>query len=308
MPEVSVILATHNRAAFLQDCLASLCAQTVPPESFEVCVIANACTDNTVDVVRAFADSHRTHNIFVVEEAEPGVSRARNCGIRATTAPLLANIDDDTRAVPDWLESYLTRFKSLPGSVALIAGDVTPIWQTPPPDWLTPWMKGILSATTNLGTEPRYLKDNEGLLECNSFYRRDVMTELGLYPVGLGRIGNSLLSGEGAIHALMQQRGWKLYFEPKALLHHIIHADRVTPSWLRRRFFWQGISDYATYSYYAKRGIGGPPEIQIELPLQPEDWAFVERDSPDHLAKSMLHFESLGFVLALSGLMPIEDL
>jgi glycosyltransferase involved in cell wall biosynthesis len=55
MIEVSVNLATHNRADFLGPCLISLCEQSVDPARFEICVVANACTDATPEIDAAIA-------------------------------------------------------------------------------------------------------------------------------------------------------------------------------------------------------------------------------------------------------------
>ncbi|MDE2029775.1 MAG: glycosyltransferase family 2 protein [Alphaproteobacteria bacterium] len=306
MPDVSVNLATHNRAAFLESCLTSLCEQTVDPARYEICVVANACTDNTPEIVARVAARYPHHRIFMVEEPVAGLSRARNAGIAATESPLLANIDDDATAAPGWLEAFLNRFAKLPGDVAMIGGEIAPVWQAPPPEWLTQWMKGILSAASNMGAEPRFIDAPEGLFEGNCCYRREAITSVGDYPVELGRVGSSLLSGEGAIHFFLKQKGWRLYFEPAALIRHTIHADRLTPMWFRKRYFWQGVSDYLTHHYHSRNGLDMVDAINIELPLAVEDWAFVSADTPDNLMQSIMHFESLGFVLALTGIMTID--
>jgi glycosyltransferase involved in cell wall biosynthesis len=305
-PEISINLATHNRAAFLEPCLESLCTQTIDASRYEICVVANACTDDTPTIVERVGARFPRHRLFMVEEPVAGLSRARNKGIAATAAPFIANIDDDATAVPKWLESALNRFAGLPGDIAVIGGEIEPVWMAPPPDWLSPWMKGALSAASNMGPVPRYIEAQENVFEGNCCYRRAALESVGLYPVELGRAGNLLLSGEGALNLLIRQRGWKLYFDPAMLILHTIHADRLTPLWFRKRFFWQGVSGYAARCYHQRHGLKFVNELTIDLPLAAADWAFTQQDAPSDMRQSLMQFESLGMVLAMSGIIPLE--
>jgi len=307
MIEISVNLATHNRASFLEPCLVSLCEQSLSPDRYEICVINNACTDHTAEIVNSVAARYPHHHLFMVEEPIAGLSRARNCGIAATQAPLMANIDDDATAVPHWLESFLTRFEQLPTDVAGIGGEIDPVWQAPPPPWLEPWMKGTLSAASNMGTIPRYIGQHEGLFEGNSCYRRSALASIGNYPLELGRVGGLLLSGEGAINALLRFKGWRLFFEPAALIHHTIHADRLTPLWFRKRLFWQGVSDFVMHTYYQRHGLQTIDSLNLDLPLTKEAWYFLDNDTPENMKDSRRYFENLGFILAMTGIISLDS-
>jgi len=48
-------------------------------------------------------------------------------------------------------------------------------------------------------------------------------------------------------------------------------------------------------------------EAFINLPLKPQDWEFIKQDTPENLEESMMHFYGLGFALALTGIVPIEN-
>ena len=304
MLDISVNLATHNRADLLEACLVNLCEQTLDPTRYEICVVNNACTDATPALVASVIARYPRHRLFMVSEPVAGLSRARNCGIGATRAPLIADIDDDATANPDWLERFVTRFAELPPNVGVIGGEIIPVWQTPPPEWLNPYMKGILSAASNLGAVPRFIEPQEGLLECNTCYRREALESVGNFPVELGRVGDLLLSGEGAVNAAIRHKGWGLFFDPAILIHHNIHAERLTTEWLRKRLFWQGVSDCAMHFYYQRQGIETVNEINLNLPLNPADWTFINNKPVENLETNLKRFESLGFVLALAGIIP----
>ena len=307
MLDISVNLATYNRAAFLEPCLASLCEQTLDPARYEICVVNNAGTDNTPEIVAHIAARYPKHRVFMIEEPVPGVSRARNRGLRATTAPLIAHVDDDGTVGRDWLEIFVTRFAELGPDICVIGGEIEPVWGAPKPEWLTHKMEWFLSAATGLGPVARFLKDNECTSEGNNCFRRAALEQAGGYPETLGRAGSALLSGEQVIDARIRKNGGRVFFDPALILRHYIHAERLQPLWLRRRLFWQGVSSIAIRRYQIEHAIPVTEEAFIDLPLKEEDWGFVARDTPDDLEQSMLYFHSLGFTLALTGILPIEN-
>jgi hypothetical protein len=122
----------------------------------------------------------------------------------------------------------------------------------------------------------------------------------------LGRIGACLLSGENVIESFIHKNGGRVFFDPTLTVRHFIHADRLHPLWFRQRFFWQGISGIAVRQYNTRHGIPVDTAIDVNLPLTIEDWNFIKRDTADNIEESTLHFQWLGYVLALSGIMPIE--
>lgn len=112
-PEVSVVVPVRDGAAELPRLLASLDAQTIERDRFEVVVVDNASTDATADVARATGAT-------VVHEPVPNRSRARNRGAAEARAERIAFIDVDCVAEPGWLEAMLR----CAGTAPLIAGPV----------------------------------------------------------------------------------------------------------------------------------------------------------------------------------------
>ncbi len=117
-----VIIPARNEAAALPAALAALAAQTdlagrpLPPDSFEVIVLANNCTDGTAAVVRHFAGQHPAWALHVASlrlaapDAHVGQARRllmdeacqRLLGLGRFSG-LIASTDADTRVAPDWL-------------------------------------------------------------------------------------------------------------------------------------------------------------------------------------------------------------
>jgi len=302
--EISVIIATRNRAQFLEKCLISLCRQTISPDRYEICVVNNGSDDNTAEVVGKIINENPAHRIFLIDEGIVGLSSARNAGIRNTTAPLIANGDDDATMPSDWLERFLAVYSEKGERLGKIGGDINPVWGAPRPEWLVDEMLPLFSASAGQGGEPKFV--DEGILEGNSCYRRKALVEAGGFPSQLGHKGSNLLSAENMVDIVMYMAGWQIYFDPSIKINHYIHADRLTPSWIRKRYFWQGVSDYVAISYLKTKGIETTRGFSVDMPLDISNWTFVNNKDEPPEENKLKRLRSLGFVLALSGLVSVQ--
>jgi GT2 family glycosyltransferase len=92
----SLVICTRDRPDELRRCLNSLAAQTYSP--VEVIVVDNAPRDTRARQVAEIA------GVKYVREDRPGLSHARNCGLRHADADVIAFTDDDVILHPRWLE------------------------------------------------------------------------------------------------------------------------------------------------------------------------------------------------------------
>ncbi len=97
MTAVSVIIPTFNRALKTARAVSSVLYQRF--KDYEIIVVDDGSTDDTKEVLRQFRDGIRC----VVHEENRGVSAARNSGIRAAKASLIAFLDSDDYWLPDKL-------------------------------------------------------------------------------------------------------------------------------------------------------------------------------------------------------------
>jgi hypothetical protein len=79
---------------------------------------------------------------------------------------------DDAVPEPDWLERLMERFEELPDEVAVVGGEIRPIWERQRPEWLTNVMLRPLSAGLMWTLSARDLKAGEWVVEANSAYRK----------------------------------------------------------------------------------------------------------------------------------------
>jgi len=99
-PVVSVVVPTRNRAPYLEVTLASLGEQDFG-EPYEVVVVDEASSDATREVAQAAGAR------YVLNDPPRGPNGARNAGIDATRAELVALVDDDVRAPRGWLRAVV---------------------------------------------------------------------------------------------------------------------------------------------------------------------------------------------------------
>src|SRR5512146_527517 len=115
-PTCSVVICTRNRAEALSRCLDSVA--DLDYEDFDILIVKNGPDD---DRTRATA---RTFGARYVVEPALGLSRARNCAARSSTAEILAYIDDDCLVDQHWLARLVPNFDD--PSVAVVTGSVHP--------------------------------------------------------------------------------------------------------------------------------------------------------------------------------------
>jgi glycosyltransferase involved in cell wall biosynthesis len=104
MPTVSVIIPTHNRSASLRRSLDALAHQDYPLDQMEVIVVADGCSDDTVEMLTAYQAPFTLH---FIEQSGKGAAIARNSGAAKATAPLLIFLDDDIEASPQLVKAHI---------------------------------------------------------------------------------------------------------------------------------------------------------------------------------------------------------
>src|SRR5262249_30297641 len=109
-------IPTHNRRGSLDRLLTALERQTVPPDQFEVIVVADGCVDDTAAFVRSRGTPYP---LRLLELAGLGAASARNRGAAGAQGAVLVFLDDDIEPEPDLLEAYLEEHRSEPGRLLI---------------------------------------------------------------------------------------------------------------------------------------------------------------------------------------------
>lgn len=259
---VSVVIATYNRAALLDECLAHLRTQRFLPGD-DVIVVDNGSTDATAAVVAR----HQTASappLRLLHEPRPGKSHAIARALADASGEILVFTDDDVNVGAGWLDAI--RDAMADPTVALAGGPVLPRWESTVPQRIRvardrhPRL-GAPMALLDYGNRSVEL-GSRTLLGANLAVRRQVFTRAGGFPTHLGKLRGTLLSGED--HELcrrVQSAGFRALYIPDAVGHHWVPADRARVSYFLRWFFWSGITHAIMDGGCAPttRGIAGLP-------------------------------------------------
>jgi glycosyltransferase involved in cell wall biosynthesis len=247
----SVVVCTHNRGSLLGESIEALLAQKFPEEDFEILVVDNASTDSTPSVLEELVRRH-PRRVRAVREPILGHSSSRNRGVLASRGRVVAYTDDDARASPGWLAA-LVEACSRP-DVWCAGGPVRPLVKGTFPEWLTPAFYPYL-ALFDKGDAEVDLAYNEYPRGVNIAFPREAFRAVGLFSTAFGRRGKrSLLSyDEIELSYRIASLGKRILYIPAAEAFHLIDAERLTPNWFLRRFYWQGKSE--VYFDLVHRGV-----------------------------------------------------
>jgi glycosyltransferase involved in cell wall biosynthesis len=231
----SVVIATRNREALLAATLRAITSLDWPAYAYEVLIADNGSTDGTPTVVANSARKVGAPLIRYLFVQERGKSAAVNQALALATGDLIALTDDDVRPEPDWLARLNAAFDET--GADFVAGRVRPAWEVPPPDWISPSVYGVLAVPDN-GDERLEISANDHRvvpIGANMAVRRTVVQKLGGLRVDLGKLDGTLRTGEDHEFFLrMVHAGFRGVYEPAAVVHHRVGAERLDRNYFRQ--------------------------------------------------------------------------
>ena len=225
---------TERRWDDIVAAIASLRAQTVPPVQIIVVVDHN-------ETLRDRVVQHAPDLKVVDSIGVPGLADARNTGVALATGDVVAFLDDDAAAAPDWLEHMLAAY--LDETVLGVGGHVEPNWEQGRPAYLPREFWWVVGCSYNGLPETTAAIRNP--IGAGMSLRRDVMALAGGFSTDLGRVLKDPAGCEETelcIRAAASSPGGRFLYEPRAVMHHRVPAERVTWAYFRSRCFAEGRS------------------------------------------------------------------
>jgi glycosyltransferase involved in cell wall biosynthesis len=213
----------------------------------ELLVIDNGSSDGTRAAAEQFFRERWSAGRVVTEERR-GLSYARNLALRVATAPVVAFMDDDERADPEWLAALRRAWAEAGPRVAGIGGPMRADWQAPRPAWLADHLLFVVSVL-DLGASRIRLDQRPGtgfLWGGNMSFLRSAALSVGGFPpdhtylaavaTGPVRSRPPLSTARSGEEQKLQERlaaaRWEIWYEPAAAIDHLIPPTRTS-----RRFF-----------------------------------------------------------------------
>ena len=242
---ISAIVCTFRNPKLLDCAIDSLVKQDLSLDQFEIIVVDNNSQDETPEIVERFIKSNGDHNIRYLHESRQGLSFSRNAGIEISQGEIIAFLDDDAEADPNWLAALLAIYAQ-DDNIWAVGGKLLPIWHVEErPEWLTDELVTWLSLL-DWGEESRPLVWPERILGANCSFRKSIFPVVGFFDTQLGRKGRALLGNEDTeIQERIHEDGKLVYYAAKAIVHHHIPPERVTEQYFLRRQYGAARSQMA---------------------------------------------------------------
>ena len=205
-PFVSVIIPSYNSKDYIAQCLEKILDQSYPRDRYEVIVVDNGSTDNSPAIIQ-------TYPVKFLTESRKGPSAARNTGIRHAAGEYILFIDTDCMAGKDLIQRHMDAqayYRKQDPAVRVVGGGIAGInrnfWALC--DNYCSWYMN------HPKLKPR-IEERQHLPTANLSVERTVFETTGLFD-------ENMRFGEDSMFCKMvKQKGYKLYFEPKAVAGHI---------------------------------------------------------------------------------------
>ena len=239
--EVSVVVCTYSEDIYdhFREAVDSVLGQTYG--NIELVLVS----DGNETVYQRMLDDygHRGDTIVSRTEENVGISAARNHGIEQATGDVVAQIDDDAIADPEWIEELVSVYEST--DAIAVGGKMTPEWVAGKPRFLPEEFYWLIGVTHRGFAEPG--EEVRNTFGSNISFRREVITELGGFDPNVGRKGDAEIQAHESelCTRLRQEFGRGVVYNPDAKVAHKVFDYRTEPLWLIKRAFWQGYSKRA---------------------------------------------------------------
>lgn len=225
---------TLDRLDVLSQAIDSVRAQSLAAHEIVLCV------DHSPELL-AEAERRWPGVRLIENHEEQGLSGARNSGVAACSGEVVAFLDDDAVAAPDWLERLAEAYRD--PNVLGAGGTVRPAWVVGKPSWFPPEFDWVVGCTHS--GMPKQREAVRNLVGANMSLRREALLEVGGFRHELGRIGTIPAGCEETDLCIRIGKRWpdgKILYDPAAAVDHYVPAARGTREYFTSRCRGEGRS------------------------------------------------------------------
>ena len=103
--QLSVIIPMYNAEKYIKRCIESVYRQDLDINNFELLVVNDGSTDNSLEIVKDYFTSYK--NIRFFSQKNSGQGAARNLGIKHATGEYILFLDSDDFLLPQSINKIL---------------------------------------------------------------------------------------------------------------------------------------------------------------------------------------------------------
>lgn len=212
-PEISVVIATHNRRVLLERTLPTVVDQDLDPARYEVIVVLDGCTDGSA----AFINSFKTECEVRLVEQHPnqGQAKAANAGAKAARGKYLLFLDDDLLCERSLLRAHLEVRESMDSKV-LVYGAI-PVSDECPETLAAEWTRQAMCKwLARVERDGAVTLPDDASVDANSSISREIF-------LACGGFDESFLSARQneELGLRLWHDGLHFVYAPAAVAHHV---------------------------------------------------------------------------------------
>lgn len=238
-PVISVIITNYNYSRYLSKCVAS-CVEQRGDIDFEVIVVDDGSTDDSIEVVRPFLGDR----VRLIQRSNGGIEAAANAGIAESRSDLVVRVDADDYLLPDFLQVAVTAIHRSDDAFVypdyiVVDGDGAPLYEEGLPEF-----------------SPQEIQARGDFLATGTVYRRRILQELGGYEESTRNCG---LENYALVLKLLRM-GHTGYHIAQTLFAYRRHGGNISAqrkeaivSYGKRLFVTLGFGAYRTNAYHPYR-------------------------------------------------------
>jgi len=244
---ISVIICayTEKRWDNLSAAVKSVQQQTLPATEIIIAVDHNP-------VLLKRVQDHIAHVIVVENKGAKGLSDTRNSGISVAKGQIIAFLDDDAIATPNWLMFLLEAFSD--PQIIGAGGPVIPLWSDSNPFWLPEEFHWVVGCTYR--GMPQNAQMIRNPIGANMSFRKEVFDAVGDFRSEIGRVGCRPFGCEETELCIRARQYWPergFLYQPQATVFHHVPGNRTNWHYFFSRCYSEGISKANVSRYVGTR-------------------------------------------------------
>ena len=233
---ISVVICSYmdERWDDLLAAIASVKDQSAPP--LEIIVVID---NNPALLERVRAE---VTTVVAVENTEVrGVAGSRNSGITVARGTIIAFLDDDATAAPDWLKQLSTGYAD--PNVVGVGGAILPHWLSGRPAWFPEEFHWVVGC--DYRGLPQMTAPVRNLIGANMSVRREVFETVGKFRLGKVDTASRPEETELCIRTLQKFPSGIWLYEPRARVFHTVPITRTSRRYFLARCYNEGLGKAA---------------------------------------------------------------
>lgn len=109
--KTSIIVPVYNAQKTIEGCVNSLLNQSVALSEYEVILVNDGSTDDTIEIIQSIIDRNQEADLNFMTIPNSGPARARNLGVKQARHDIILMTDSDCQVMENWIETMVSSFE-----------------------------------------------------------------------------------------------------------------------------------------------------------------------------------------------------